>query len=132
MTEIKKKRAGVRKGGRPKAIHKRDANLTVMCTLLEKRVIQANAKRAGMSALVFLRNYGLSGKMEVKIKSLPKGVLQMTGMLNHIAANLNQIARRRNKGDDLDTMQRALLNRDVRDLQEVVKEIKAHLSWSEK
>jgi hypothetical protein len=121
-----------RKGGRPKVAEKRDESLTVMCNIFEKRVIQANATRAGMTVSVFLRRYGLSGKMEVKIKAMPRGVLHLTGTLNHVAANLNQIARKRNKGEDLDALERALLNKEVRNLQELSMEIKAHLLWSEK
>jgi hypothetical protein len=127
---IKKERN--RKGGRPKVAEKRDESLTVMCNIFEKRVIQANATRAGMTVSVFLRQYGLSGKMEVKIKTIPRGVLHLTGTLNHVAANLNQIARKRNKGEDLDALERALLNKEVRNLQELSMEIKAHLLWSEK
>jgi hypothetical protein len=59
-------------------------------------------------------------------------VLHLTGTLNHVAANLNQIARKRNKGEDLDALERALLNKEVRNLQELSMEIKAHLLWSEK
>jgi hypothetical protein len=56
----------------------------------------------------------------------------MIGTLNHIAANLNQIARKRNKGDDLNPIERALLNQEVRGLQGIVEEIKEQVSWSEK
>jgi hypothetical protein len=118
----------VNKGGRPKVPHKRRTAVSVMCTLIEKRIIEANAKRVGMNPSVFLRNLGLNTRIEVRVKTLPKPVLEMRGTLNHIAANLNQIARRRNRGDDLNTLERAMLDQDVRSLRALVKNINAYVS----
>jgi hypothetical protein len=120
------------KGGRPKVRNRRREALSVMCTLLEKKMIQINARNSGRSVSVFLRDLGLHGRVNMKVKSLPRPVLQMIGTLNHIAANLNQIARKRNKGDDLNPIERALLNQEVRGLQGIVEEIKEQVSWSEK
>lgn len=116
------------KGGRPKVPHKRRAAVSVMCTLVEKKIIEANAKRVGLSSSVFLRNLGLSTRIEVRIKTLPRPVLEMRGTLNHIAANLNQIAKKRNRGDDLNAMERALLDQDVRSLRGLVKNINGYVS----
>ena len=118
----------VNKGGRPNVPHKRRSSVSVMCTLIEKKIIEANAKRVAMNPSVFLRNLGLNTRIEVRVKTLPKPVLEMRGMLNHIAANLNQIARRRNRGDDLNAMERALLDQDVRSLRGLVKDINAYVS----
>lgn len=118
----------VNKGGRPKVPHKRRTAVSVMCTLIEKRIIEANAKRVGMNPSVFLRSLGLNTRIEVRVKTLPKPVLEMRGTLNHIAANLNQIARRRNRGDDLNTLERAMLDQDVRSLRALVKNINAYVS----
>jgi hypothetical protein len=115
------------KGGRPKAIIKRDAAITVMCNIIEKKLIQVNAKKVGTNASVYLRKLGLSGTVKLKLKTLPKEVLQFTGTLNHMAANLNQIARKRNAGEDLNAMDRALLNQEVRSVQQVVEEVKSYL-----
>jgi len=114
------------KGGRPRAQIKRDEQLTVMCNIVEKKIIQGNAKRARTNVSVFLRQLGLNGR--IVVKTLPKEVLQFTGTLNHMAANLNQIARKRNKGEDLNTLDRALLNQEVRGLQRIVKEVKNYLT----
>jgi hypothetical protein len=122
----------IRKGGRPKTPYKKSKALTVMCNLLEKKIIQANARSAGRSVSVFLRDLGLYGRVETKVKTLPKSVLQLIGTLNHLAANINQVARKRNRGDDLNGMERALLNQEVRNLQSVVRDIENYLSWSEK
>ena len=114
------------KGGRPRAQIKRDEQLTVMCNIVEKKIIQANAKRARTNVSVFLRQLGLNGR--IVVKTLPKEILQFTGTLNHMAANLNQIARKRNKGEDLNTLDRALLNQEVRGWQSIVKEVKNYLT----
>ncbi|MFS2189306.1 hypothetical protein ACCC92_21690 [Mucilaginibacter sp. Mucisp84] len=121
-----KQRINVNKGGRPKVDIKRDQQLTVMCNIVEKKIIQANAKRARTNVSVFLRQLGLTGR--IVVKTLPKEVLQFTGTLNHMAANLNQIAKKRNKGDDLNTLDRALLNQEVRGLQSIVKAVKNYLT----
>jgi hypothetical protein len=120
-----KKPRSVNKGGRPKASLKRSNHLTVMCTIMEKKIIQMNARKAGTNISVFLRTLGLNER--VKVKTLPKEVLQLTGTLNHVAANLNQIARKRNGVDELDAMDRALLNQEVRSLQGLVKAVKIYL-----
>lgn len=129
IKEIKRKKRGksrsVNKGGRPKASLKRSNHLTVMCTIMEKKIIQMNARKAGTNISVFLRTLGLNER--VKVKTLPKEVLQLTGTLNHVAANLNQIARKRNGVDELDAMDRALLNQEVRSLQGLVKAVKTYL-----
>lgn len=98
-----------------------------MCNIIEKKIIQSNAKSARTNVLVYLRELGLNGRVRMMVKSLPKEVLQFTGMLNHMAANLNQIAKKRNKGEDLNALDRALLNQEVRAIQEVVKEVKTYL-----
>lgn len=120
-----KKHRSANKGGRPKATLKRSSHLTVMCTIMEKKIIQMNARKAATNVSVFLRTLGLNER--VKVKTLPKEVLQLTGTLNHVAANLNQIARKRNGTDELDAMDRALLNQEVRSLQGLVKTVKTYL-----
>ncbi|MGY0039332.1 plasmid mobilization protein [Pedobacter sp. NJ-S-72] len=115
------------KGGRPKAALKRDASISVMCNIIEKKLIQGNAKKVGTNASVYLRELGLNGTSKLKVKTLPKEVLAFTGMLNHMAANLNQIAKRRNSGEDLNAMDRALLNQEVRAVQATVEEVRSYL-----
>lgn len=115
------------KGGRPKVSLKRDASFTVMCTLIEKKLIQLNAREVNTSASVYLRELGLKGAVKLKLKTLPKEVLQFTGTLNHMAASLNQIARKRNSGEDLNAMDRALINQEVIAIQKFVEQVEAYL-----
>jgi hypothetical protein len=52
---------------------------------------------------------GLTGKIDRREKALPKEVLELTGTLNHMAANLNQIAKKRNGVEELNALDRATL-----------------------
>jgi hypothetical protein len=61
----------------------------------------------------------LTTKINFRNKALPKEVLSLTGMLNHMAANLNQIARKRNSNDELSPLERVELmvrSGEVKDL----------------
>jgi hypothetical protein len=124
--EMSTERLVIRKGGRPKKEHKRRQITAAMCTVLEKKMIGINAKNAGMTVSEFLRELGLKTRLRVRIKTLPKEVLQLTGTLNHIAANINQLARKRNSGQELNALERAMLNQQVRDLQGLVLAVKAY------
>ena len=123
--ELIKNRSKKNKGGRPKLALKRDEALTVMCNIDEKKTITSNAESFNLPVSIFLRELGLKGRIKTKIKTLPKEVLQITGTLNHLAANINQIARKRNRGEELNAIDRALLNKEVRELQTIVIVIKA-------
>lgn len=118
----------INKGGRPKVAVKRKEHIAVMCTIIERKVIEVNAKRAGFTLSEFLRELGVKGKVNHKVKTLPKEVLQLKATFNHVAANLNQIARKRNKGEDLNALDRALLNQEVRTLQTLTHAIQEYLS----
>lgn len=88
------------KGGRPKKDVKRDRLLGVKCTSQEKEIIEKKAKDHAFSVSEYLRELGLSSSAtSVKQKPLPKEVLLFTATLNHLAANINQIAYRKNRGD---------------------------------
>jgi hypothetical protein len=122
------KKGRINKGGRPKVAHKKSETLSVMCNLLEKKIIQANARNVGKTVSVFLRDLGLHNRTVIRVRTLPRSVLQLTGTLNHIAANINQLAKKRNQGNDLNGMERALLNQEIRSLQTLVKDIKNAIS----
>lgn len=125
--EVKETGKRVNKGGRPKVQLKRDCSLSVMCNIIEKKLIQVNARKFSTSASVYLRELGIRGSVKHKVRTLPKEVLLLTGTLNHLAANLNQIARKRNAGQALSTMERILLNQQIGALQQTVAEIRMHI-----
>ena len=98
------------KGGRPKKPIKQREFIGVKCSLVEKIVLRQKAKNVGLSLSEYLRETGLNGQAVSHIKAFPKELLQFTGTLNHLAANLNQIAKKRNQMDELNALERADLN----------------------
>ncbi len=115
------------KGGRPKKNIKCDQKLTVMCTLIERKVIEAKAKAALLSISEFLRKTGLGGKIDRQQKVLPKEVLAFTATINHMAANLNQIAKKRNGIEELNALERAELQYFSGQFKQLAKDIKTYL-----
>lgn len=115
-----------KKGGRPKKDIKRDQVLHLKCTLLDRKVIQAKAKLANLTVSDYLRQMALAGKIDRRERALPKEVLQLTGTLNHAAANLNQIAKKRNGIDELNALERAGLMVQSGELKRLAEEIKTY------
>ena len=124
---MEKQKAGRSKGGRPRKPFVRNRHLAVKCTLAEAVLIQAKAKTAGLSVSEFLRGLGLGAKVEPGKKALPPEVLSLAGTLNHAAANLNQIAKKRNGvTDELSPLERAELKIQSEHLKAFVQSIKQY------
>lgn len=115
------------KGGRPKKAVKKDQLMAIKCTLYERKVIEARAKSANLSVSEYLREIGLTGKIDRRDKALPKEVLSLTAALNHMGANLNQIAKKRNGTDELSSLERAELKVQSGQLKEIAVQIKSYL-----
>ncbi len=115
------------RGGRPPKEVKRMRTLSVKCSFFEGVQIQNKAKLMGLSVSEYLRELGLKGTVKFKVKTLPREVLQLCGAFNHIAANLNQIAKKRNSFDELSVLERAGLNQQSASLQQLVMEIRRYL-----
>ena len=115
------------KGGRPAKAVKQNNFIGIKCSLIEKTLLQQKAKILGLTVSEYLRESGLKGQAVSKIKALPQEVLQLTGTLNHLAANLNQIAKKRNGIEQLDALERAGLEVQSRDLKRLAEAIKNHL-----
>ncbi len=116
-----------KKGGRPRKAVTKNQQLAVMCTLTERKLIEAKAETANMSKSEYLRTIGLSGKIDMKIKALPKEILFFTATLNHLAANMNQIAHKRNCNDELTEVERAELDALSRQVKQLADDIKSYL-----
>ncbi len=116
------------KGGRQKKAIARSQHLAVKCSLTERVVIASNARNTGRKVSEFLRELGLKTRIEVLQKALPKEVLALTGTLNHLAANLNQIARKRNGLDELSPLERAELKIFSVKLRTLVQTIKKYFT----
>ena len=119
-----KKKTWDRKGGRPKKVIRRDQQLAVMCTLIERKLIVHKARTTGTSVSQFLREVALKGQVDSKIKTLPKEILLFTATLNHLAANVNQVAKKRNREETFNAIERAewkVLSEEVKQLAEQIK-----------
>lgn len=115
------------KGGRPKKAIKKDQLLGVKCSLLERKVIEYKARENNISVSEYLRKLGLSGKIDMKMKTLSKEILQFKGTLNHLAANLNQVAKKRNMNDELNALERASLEHQSKEIKQLVNDIQKFL-----
>ena len=115
------------KGGRPKKAVKKDQLLAVKCSLFERRAIEARAKSINLNTSEYLREIALTGKIDRREKALPKEVLELTGTLNHMAANLNQIAKKRNGVEELNALDRATLKVQSGELKGIAAQIKTFL-----
>ncbi len=116
------------KGGRPKKAVKQNQLLAMRCTLIEKKVIQHKAKESGRTVSEYLRELALNETLKANKKpALPKEVLLFTGTLNHMAANLNQVAYHRNRGDDLSVLQRLELFALVSEIKALAQGLKTFL-----
>jgi hypothetical protein len=115
------------KGGRPKKAIKKNQLLGVKCSLLERKVIEYKAKETNASVSEYLRKLGLSGKVDMKMKTLSKDILQFKGTLNHLAANLNQVAKKRNMNDELNAVERASLEHQSKEIKQLVNDIQKFL-----
>ena len=115
------------KGGRPKKAVKKDQLMAIKCTPYERKVIEARAKSANLYVSEYLREIGLTGKIDRRDKALPKEVLNLTAALNHMGANLNQIAKKRNGADELSPLERAELKVQSGHLKEIAVQIKSYL-----
>ncbi len=113
------------KGGRPKKPVKRNQSLTVKCTIIERKAIERKAKESSFTVSEYLRNIGLAGKIDRREKLIPKEILEYKGTLNHMAANLNQLAKKMNNNE-------ALNEHDWKGLYELGKVVKQHVENAEK
>jgi len=116
------------KGGRPTKSVKRNRVVALKCASYEQTMIIARAKKTGLTVSEYLRVLALNGQIVITEKVLPREVLSMAGTLNHIAANLNQIAKKRNSVvDELNAADRASLEFLSRELKQLVLSIKMYL-----
>jgi hypothetical protein len=119
MTDPKKN-----KGGRPRKKVKRQEHLAVMCNLFERKEIAHKAHLSGLTISEYLREVGINGK--VIVKTFPKELLEFTGLLNHLAANINQLAKKRNQEDDLSAIERAELKVLADEIKTLAENIKSY------
>jgi hypothetical protein len=115
------------KGGRPRKAVRKDQLIALKCTPFERRAIEARAKSASLTVSEYLRELGMTGKIEQRGKVFPKEVLALSGTINHIAANVNQIAKKRNSNEELSPWERAELKVQSGELKGIAQQIKTYL-----
>lgn len=114
-------------GGRPKKNIKKDKFIAFKCTLMERKLIETTAKKFFLPLSEYVRQMALKGAILPKIKSLPREVLVFTATLNHIAANINQTAKKRNGFEELSVLERTELRVLAEEIKKLVAEIKNYL-----
>ncbi len=115
------------RGGRPVKSIKKDQHLAFKCSLLDRKIIERKAGSLHLTVSEYLRDMGLKGRVNTRIKTLPKEVLLLSAGLNHMASNLNQIAYRRNRGDEFNPLERASLNSLAEEIRSLAKQIKSYV-----
>ena len=115
------------KGGRPKKAIKQKEFIGIKCTMLEKTYLLQKAKETGLSLSEFIREAALKGQAVRQIKLIPKEILQFTATLNHLAANINQIAKKCNQNYDLDEAEKTILSTLPTDIKLLAQNIKNYL-----
>ena len=85
------------KGGRPRAMQKRDQQLAVICTREERALIQQKARASSLPVSAWLRTVALQGQTGSTKKTIPKEILLLSATLNHTAANINQLTKKHNQ-----------------------------------
>lgn len=78
-----------KKGGRPPSETKRDQQITVCLTKLEKLAIQKRAQKAGLNLSDYGRQMVLTGKAQVRLTPEENAILNQVAKLGN---NLNQLA----------------------------------------
>jgi len=115
------------KGGRPKMNIKKDCRVSFRSSILQRKAIQVKSKMANLSVSEYLLKMGLTGNIDRQEKVLPKEILKFTGTLNHLEANLNQIAKKRNRIEPLNAFERADLLVQSGHLRQLSESIKNYL-----
>lgn len=90
-----------KKPGRPKSPVPSIRIVGVRLTSIQFKLIEAYANKSEMTISEYMRSMALNGKIELYKRSFPKEAIALIGTFNHIAANLNSLAHRNNRGDFL-------------------------------
>lgn len=95
------------KGGRPAKENPKKDFIGVHCTKEQKVIIEKRAATVSLSSSELLRELGLNGS--IICKTIDKTLLQELGNLSHIRSCLNQLAKKKNQGKELNLYERTLL-----------------------
>jgi hypothetical protein len=115
------------RGGRPKKLDKKDCFIGVRCTKEEKKLIGEKGKDLNQRPGEYLRNLGLNRQFDIKTRALPKEILQFVGTLNHLSANVNQIAKKANMDHSFSVIELARLTMLAVEVKELAIQVKNYL-----
>ena len=115
------------KGGRPKKAVKRNYRLRVACNLVELKIIQLKAEKTKLTVSEFLREAACNSHIDIREKTLPREVLDFTGQLSHLAANINSLAYKNNSAQTFNAFERAELKQLAAEVKQMVQDIKNSL-----
>ena len=82
---------------------------------------------AGLRLSEFIREAALRGRAVRQAKVIPKEILQFTATLNHLAANINQLAKKSNQNYFLDEADKATLRMLPEDVKQLAESIKNYM-----
>lgn len=111
--------------GRPEKPDKKDRILALKCSSADELIIRSNASLYNLPVSVYIRDIAV--KHRVQLKKLPQEVLVFQTRINQTCSLLNQLARKKNKNEQLSAIDRAQLSDLVDELFSVVKLIKSYL-----
>lgn len=114
------------RGGRPQKAIKRNQLMAFKCTLTERKIIEAKARYADLLVSEYIRETVIDRQVDRRKKKIPPEILILTATLRQQAAYFNQIAKRRNSGEDFDPLQRVELMQRSRELKQLADKIEIH------
>lgn len=82
-----------KKGGRPPSVTKRDQQITVCLTKIEKLALSKRAEKAGLNLSDYGRQMILTGRVQARLSAQENETLNQVARLGN---NLNQIAHKAN------------------------------------
>ena len=82
------------KGGRPTVPIKKNKVISVKCTATDKMTIRGKARAAQTTVSELLLKLGLEGKIDRSKSTLPADANKLISIVNNIANNINQIAKK--------------------------------------
>lgn len=112
--------------GRPEKSDKKDRILALKCSSADEMIIRKNAALYKLPVSVYIRDIAVQHR--VQVKTLPQEVLVFQTRINQTCSLLNQLARKKNKNEQLSAIDRAQLSDLVDELLSIVKTIKPYIN----
>ena len=119
------KETNISKSNRPKKLVLKNRILSLKCSNNEEEEIRRKAALYQLPISVFLRECALKNK--VQIRTLPSQVVLLQTRINQICSLVNQLARKKNRNEQLTVIERSELSSIVEELHEMVITIRKYI-----